>query len=87
MNNINFVNKMFAGYSATELLFHYLVQKSEEPLDMTTKILIPDTIIYKYILCLTVIKVLSTLLLVLHNCSGLHHAREQEEDFLQNSHR
>ena len=38
---------MFTNYSATELLFHYLVQRSDEPLDQTTKILIPDTIIYK----------------------------------------
>ena len=37
------------NYSATELLFHYLVQRTEDMYDMTTKVLIPDTIIYKYL--------------------------------------
>jgi hypothetical protein len=39
---------MFTNFSATELLFDYLVQRYDGPMsDKTTKILVPDTLIYK----------------------------------------
>jgi len=40
---------MLEKSSATELLFQYLVQRADTVSDMTTKILIPDTLVYKYL--------------------------------------